>query len=373
VTLPESAAQLDCTPLHALHVELGARLVPFAGYEMPLHYGSGILWEHRHTRSQAGLFDVSHMGQLRLSGNIEALESLAPIDLSKIRPGQQRYSFLTNAEGGVIDDLMITHAGDHLHLVVNAARRAVDLAHLRTHLPADCIITDLRDRALLALQGPSAALVLARLNDGVSALSFLTTGGFALAGIECFVSRSGYTGEDGFEISLDAAHAESLARTLLQHPEVAPVGLGARDTLRLEAGLCLYGHELDESATAVEAGLGWVIAKTRRDGPKRGGFPGAERVLAELERGAKRRRVGLLPEGKTPVRDGTELWSSQGEPVGRVTSGSFSPTLNRPIAMGYVVTHCAEPGVTLTAQVRDKRVSIEVVPLPFVSHHYHRK
>ncbi|MGQ0656892.1 MAG: glycine cleavage system aminomethyltransferase GcvT [Chromatiales bacterium] len=368
----KESAPLLRTPLHALHVSLGARMAPFAGYEMPIHYGQGIVREHLHTRAAAGLFDVSHMGQIRLTGKLAALERLCPIDVTAMQPGRQRYSFFTTGSGGILDDLMVTRVGDHLLLVVNAARRREDVAHLRQHLRADCCVEELSDRALLALQGPAAAAVLARLAADTARLVFMTGAWFAIADAECFVTRSGYTGEDGFEISVPVALAEHLARALLAHPEVAPAGLGARDSLRLEAGMCLHGHDIDATTTPVEANLGWAIPPSRREGACTGGFPGSEVILPQLREGASRKRVGLIPEGRIPVREGAELLTNEGEPLGRVTSGGFSPTLNRPIAMGYVNTAASAAGTPLGTSVRSKPVAIQVARLPFVTPRYHR-
>ncbi len=365
-----AAAPAAVTPLYELHRELGAKIVPFAGYAMPLQYRSGILREHLHTRAQAGLFDVSHMGQIRLTGKLEALEHLCPIDLQTLGRGQQRYTLFTNENGGVLDDLMVSRLDGVLLLVVNAATKQSDAAHLRRYLSPECRIDELTDRALLALQGPAAVSVLSRLAPGVAALVFMSGGWFTLAGAECYVTRSGYTGEDGFEISVPNPEAEPLARALLECREVAPIGLGARDSLRLEAGMCLYGHELDSYTTPVEAGLSWAVARRRRDDPN--GFLGAEIILAQLRDGPPRRRVGLMPEGKIPVRDGAELRDADGALIGRVTSGGFSPTLGRPIAMGYVDAASAATGTELTATVRDKPVPVRVVPLPFVAPRYHR-
>jgi len=363
-------APLQRTPLFALHQELGARLVPFAGYEMPVQYPEGILAEHRHTRAGASLFDVSHMGQARLPlAAAAALERLAPVDAMGLAPGHQRYAFFTNATGGILDDWMFANAGDHLFVVVNASRKAHDLALLARH----CEIQVLSDRALLALQGPAAAQVMERLGPQAVALSFMQVAAVTLDGIPCFLSRSGYTGEDGFEISLPADDAERLARRLLAQPEVKPAGLGARDSLRLEAGLCLYGHDIDESTTPVEAALGWAIQKIRRRGGARtGGFPGAETILTQLEHGAPRSRVGLVPEGRAPLREGEALQDAQGRPVGKLTSGGFGASLDGPLAMGYVESWLACPGVELQAVVRGKPRACRVVPMPFVPHRYFR-
>ncbi|WP_119287563.1 glycine cleavage system aminomethyltransferase GcvT [Azohydromonas sediminis] len=380
------SAPLLKTPLHALHVELGARMVPFAGYEMPVNYPGGILAEHRHCRESAALFDVSHMGQVRLAGEeaAAALESLVPADIVGLAPGQQRYALFTNPAGGILDDLMVTrrvHDGaDDLLLVVNAACKDADLRHLVTNLGSRCLVQPLPERALLALQGPKAVTALSRLNPAVAALTFMTGGQFNLAahevglrGAECFVTRSGYTGEDGFEISVHRDDAEALARALLAQPEVKPAGLGARDTLRLEAGLCLYGHDIDEKTTPVEAGLAWAVAKVRRPGGARAGrYPGAETIALQLERGATIRRVGLTGLERIPVREGAVLQDRRGHKLGRVTSGTTSPTLGVPIAMGYVSVEHAQPNAEIWADVRGKLQPLKVTPLPFTPHRYHR-
>jgi aminomethyltransferase len=374
-TTDGSASALLKTPLHALHRELGARMVPFAGYDMPVQYPSGILAEHRHTRDAAGLFDVSHMGQLRLTGAdaAAALETLVPVDVIDLPPMKQRYALFTNDAGGILDDLMITRREGDLFVVVNAACKAADIAHLRARIGARCGIEVLDDRALLALQGPKAVDALKRLAPGVDELVFMTGGHFALEGADCFITRSGYTGEDGFEISVPASHAEAVARALLAQHEVKPIGLGARDTLRLEAGLCLYGHDIDTATTPVEAALTWAMQKVRRPGGARaGGFPGAEVILAQLERGAPRKRVGLLGRDKLPVREGAPLADASGKTVGKVTSGGFGPTANACIAMGYVEAAHAANGTELFAQVRDKRVPMTVSAMPFAPHRYHR-
>lgn len=367
--------ELARTPLHALHIELGARLVPFAGYEMPVQYPLGILKEHQHTRVAVGLFDVSHMGQVRLSGEhaAAALERLVPVNVQGLKPGRQRYALFTNAQGGILDDLMIANFGDYLFLVVNAACKQQDIAHLREHLSGDCAIEVLDDRALLALQGPSAAAVLGRLAPELETLTFMSVARAEIDGSDCLISRSGYTGEDGFEISVSADRAEHLARRLLAEDEVAPIGLGARDSLRLEAGLCLYGHDIDTTTTPVEAALSWAIQKVRRRGGAReGDFPGAEVILDQLEQGASRSRVGLRPTGRAPVREGAELVDGSGRVVGKVTSGGFGPTVGGPVAMGYVETSLAEPGIELAALVRGKPVSVRVTALPFVEQRYYR-
>jgi aminomethyltransferase len=366
-----AAAPLKRTPLHSLHLALGAKMVAFAGYEMPVQYPSGILGEHLHTRSQAGLFDVSHMGQLRLTGGnpAKALEALVPGDLLTLAPLRMRYTLLLNEEGGILDDLMATRVADGLSLVVNAARKEADLAHLRARLGHPTTVEMLEDRALLALQGPAAAAVLSRLCNGVSGLGFMTAMATTLAGCGCLVSRSGYTGEDGFEISLPADGAARVAEMLLAQPEVQPVGLGARDSLRLEAGLCLYGHDIDETTTPIEAGLGWTIANRRR---AEGGFPGAAIVLRQLAEGAARIRVGIRPDGRAPAREDTPIVSNAGEKLGRVTSGGFGPSVGGPIAMGYVNRSHGVDGTPLALLVRGTARSARVVRLPFVPHRYQR-
>ena len=370
------------TPLHATHLRLGARMVPFAGYDMPVQYVPGVLKEHLHTRSAAGLFDVSHMGQIALrprSGRIEdaarALEALVPADVLGLGIGRQRYTLFTNDAGGVLDDLMVSNLGDHLLLVVNAARKTADEAHLRERLSERCIIEPLTERALIALQGPRAEEALAPLAPDVRAIRFMDVRAMPVMGEPCVISRSGYTGEDGFEIGIAAAAAEALCETLLRHTAVAPIGLGARDSLRLEAGLCLYGCDLDETTTPVEAALEWTIPAARRTGGVRaGGFAGAETILQQLARGAPRRRVGLRPEGRAPVRCGAELYATEGDTtaLGRVTSGGFGVSLNAPIAMAYVPTAHSTPDTRLFAEVRGKRLPIVICPMPFVPTRYKR-
>jgi aminomethyltransferase len=365
------ASEAKQTVLHALHQELGGKIVPFAGYALPVQYPAGIMAEHKQAREAAALFDVSHMGQLRLEGadRIATLEALVPADLAGLAPGRQRYSFFTNDRGGILDDLMISNQGDWLFLVVNAACKEADIAHLQAGLEGDVTLSELTDRALIALQGPKAADVLARLAPGVQTLAFMDCKPVEVDGIACLVSRSGYTGEDGFEISVPADRAEALARRLLAEPEVAPAGLGARDSLRLEAGLCLYGHDIDETTTPVEADLVWAIQKRRRQD---GGFPGAAVVQQQLREGAPRRRVGLQPEGRAPVREGTELQNDKGEVVGRVTSGGFGPSAAAPVAMGYVAKELAAEGTPLQAMVRGKALPCRVAALPFVPHNFFR-
>jgi aminomethyltransferase len=359
------------TPLYDLHLSLGAKMVPFAGYHMPVQYASGIMAEHLHTRAAAGLFDVSHMGQVRLDGDdpAGALETLVPGDVRGLKPGRMRYSLFTNDAGGILDDLMVTAAGDHLLLIVNAARKAEDLAHLRRRLAGWARATPLDDRALLALQGPAAAAVLARLAPGASALAFMEGAAMAVDGVACFLTRSGYTGEDGFEISVPAAAAQRLAERFLAEPEVRAVGLGARDSLRLEAGLCLYGHDIDETTSVVEADLGWTIQKRRR---AEGGFPGAAAIARQLAGGARRRRVGIQPQGRAPAREGTEIVDAAGAAIGRITSGGFGPSVDGPIAMGYVAQPAAALGTAVQLMLRGTPRPARIVPLPFVPHRYHR-
>ncbi len=374
-TATAEAPGLAHTPLHALHLELGARMVPFAGYDMPVQYPAGIVAEHTACRTGAALFDVSHMGQLLLEGAdaAAALETLVPVDVQGLAVNKQRYTFFTNDAGGILDDLMITRREHDLMLVVNAACKEADTAHLQQHIGARCRITPLPDRALLALQGPLAVEALARLAPGVRALTFMTGGAFTLEGAECYLTRSGSTGEDGFEISVPAEAAERLARALLAQPEVQPAGLGARDTLRLEAGLCLYGHDIDTTTTAVEAGLTWAIQKVRRAGGDRaGGYPGATVVDAQLANGPARKRVGLVGLERVPVREGAPLVSADGRAVGRVTSGTVGPTVKQPIAMAWLETALAAPGTEVFAEVRGKRVPMRVAAMPFAPHRYHR-
>jgi aminomethyltransferase len=376
------APTLQKTPLHALHRAQGGKMVAFAGYDMPVQYGSGVLKEHLHTRAGAGLFDVSHMGQIALrpkSGKVEdaalALERLVPQDIVAVAPGRQRYAQFTNAAGGLLDDLMAANFGDHLFLVVNGACKAADEAHLRKHLADTCSIDVLADRALVALQGPKAASVLATMCPEAPAMKFMEAGPHQVDGIDCFVSRSGYTGEDGFEISIPAAKAEAVVFRLLDDPDVMPIGLGARDSLRLEAGLCLYGHDIDTTTTPVEAALEWSVQKSRRSGGARaGGFPGADVILPQFEQGASRRRVGLKPEGRAPVREGAPLFAdaASADPIGAVTSGGFAPSLNAPIAMGYLPTSQAAIGGLVFADVRGQRLPLRVSAMPFVPHNYKR-
>ncbi len=382
---PES--ELLKTPLHALHLELGARMVPFAGYSMPVQYPAGLMAEHRHTREAAGLFDISHMGQLRLSGPdaAAAFETLMPVDVIDLPAGKQRYGLLLDDQGGILDDLMFFNEGNgSLFVIVNGACKVADIAHIQQKIGQRCQVQPLPEQALLALQGPQAAATLARLSPGIERFVFMTGGAVQIGGIAAFVTRSGYTGEDGFEISVAAKDAEALARLLLAQPEVKPIGLGARNSLRLEAGLCLYGSDIDTSTTPVEASLNWAIQKVRRTGGARaGGFPGAEKILAQLTAATgaaghldhdtlKRRRVGLVALERIPVRDGTPLQSFEGQDIGQVTSGLLGPTADRPVAMGYVATAFAEPGTRVQAIVRGKPVPMEVSTLPFVPTRYYR-
>lgn len=369
------------TPLHDLHIELGARMVPFAGYSMPVQYPAGLMAEHLHTRSSAGLFDVSHMGQLRLVGAdaAAAFESLMPVDVIDLPAGKQRYGLLLNDEGGIIDDLMffnrdVANGGD-IFVIVNGACKAGDIAHIQAKIGSRCEVIPMPDMALLALQGPLAVNALQRLSPGVEKLVFMTGGNFTVAGCDCFITRSGYTGEDGFEISVPAAQADTLARALLAQPEVKPVGLGARNSLRLEAGLCLYGQDIDTTTTPVEASLNWAMQKVRRTGGARaGGFPGADKILVQLADPASlsRKRVALIASTRVPVREPAALENMDGQVVGQVTSGLLSPTLNQPIALAYVQPDYALVGTELFAMVRGKPVPMKVAPTPFVPTRYYR-
>ncbi len=370
------------TPLFSLHEELGARIVPFAGYAMPLQYPAGIMAEHLHTREHAGLFDVSHMGQVRVrsvDGDMHraalALERLVPVDVAGLKPGRQRYAFFTNDQGGILDDLMIANMGDWFLVVVNAACKAQDIALMEAGLQPDCIVEPLTNRALLALQGPEAETVLARFMPDVASMKFMDARQGTFDGVPVFVSRSGYTGEDGFEISIPSAETERVARALVDQPEVMPVGLGARDSLRLEGGMCLYGSDLDDTTTPVEGTLEWAVQKVRRKGGAReGGFPGSAVVLAQFENGASRRRVGLLPEGRAPVRHGAPLFAQAegGAQIGVVTSGAFGPQAKAPVAMGYVETAYAPEGTKIFAELRGKRVPVIVAAMPFVPARFKR-
>jgi aminomethyltransferase len=377
---PASDQPLRRTPLYDQHVALGAKMVPFAGYAMPVQYPLGILKEHLHTRSSAGLFDVSHMGQAFLIGPSHvaaaaALEALVPADIANLKPGQQRYTQLLSDAGGIIDDLMVTRSisdkdDGRLFLIVNASRKEVDYAHIASRLPSGVILLPAPERALIALQGPAAARILAPLCPEAARLGFMQTMSAPIGGLDCHISRSGYTGEDGFEISVAADRAPGLAQLLLAQEGVLPIGLGARDSLRLEAGLCLYGHDIDETTSPVEANLVWSMQKRRRG---EGGFPGAKRIQDELANGPKRRRVGIKPDGRAPAREGTEVLALLGDKLGVVTSGGFGPSVNGPVAMGYVAADRCEVGTPVNLMVRGKALAATVAPLPFVPHRYARK
>jgi glycine cleavage system T protein (aminomethyltransferase) len=378
----QKVSALRHTPLYALHLEMGARMAPFAGYDMPIHYPLGVLKEHLHTRIAAGLFDVSHMGQIalrprsgRLADAARALERAVPVDVLGLAPDRQRYAIFTNSSGGIVDDLMIGRCGEYLVLIVNASRKGVDERHLRDALSDTCTVDVLEDRTLLALQGPAAEAVLAPLSPSSASMRFMDIRPASIAGASCLVSRCGYTGEDGFEISMPARDADKVARALLADKAVTLVGLGARDSLRTEAGLCLYGCDIDESTTLVEAALGWAIPQVRRHGGARAGnFPGADVVLEQLERGATRYRVGLKPRERAPVRAGVLLYAdtSTSQSVGTVTSGTFGPSVAGPVAMGYVPSALSVPNTLLFADVRGNRLPVEVTKLPFVPHRYKR-
>jgi aminomethyltransferase len=372
-TLPDDPApkKLRTVPLDAWHRALGARMVEFAGYSMPVQY-QGVLAEHLHCRSQAALFDVSHMGQATLAGSnaAAALERLVPGDLLGLKPGRQRYTLLTNEAGGILDDLMVANpGGENLFLVVNASRREIDFTHIAANLPSGVQLHEHDDRALLALQGPAAAAVIGRIGAETAQVPFMGVAAVTLAGVGCLVSRSGYTGEDGFEISVPAESAQLVAQRILDEPEVAPAGLGARDSLRLEAGLCLYGNDIDELTSPIEADLAWVIGRRRRNAWD---FPGAAVIRDQLEHGTPRRRVGIRPDGRAPARALTEIVAGDGTEAGTVTSGGFSPTLSAPIAMGYVRKDLTADGTALHLMVRGKPLPARVVPLPFVPHRYAR-
>jgi aminomethyltransferase len=358
-------------PLNDWHLGRGARMVPFAGYSMPIQY-EGIIAEHKWTRESAGLFDVSHMGQLIVAGPEaeKGLESVLPADLAILKEGRLRYSLLLHDDGGIVDDLMATRRGDHFYVVVNGATKEGDIAYLKERLPRGVVLDHMKEQALLALQGPKAVEALARLVPGVEQLGFMTGGAFALDGAAVWISRSGYTGEDGFEISLPAERAASVAELLAAQEEVKPIGLGARDSLRLEAGLPLYGHDLDTDTTPIEADLGFAISKRRR---AEGGFAGWHRIIREIEQGPVRRRVGLAVEGRQPVREGAAVVDADGDEVGKVTSGGFSPMLEAPIAMAYVPAAMAEPGSDVRFVQRGKIFQAKVAPMPFVPHRYQRK
>lgn len=376
--MADTATDLNTTALTRIHEDLGARMVPFAGYAMPVQYPLGVLGEHNWTREHAGLFDVSHMGQGFLIGpdhetTARALEALVPADILNLKPGQQRYSMLLDEKGGIIDDLMVSRLGPSmdgtLYLVVNAGNKETDWAHIAARLPENVRVERLDDWALIALQGPQAEAVFARFCPGVADLGFMMRGVFDFQGVTVYVSRSGYTGEDGYEFAVENKHAAAVWNALLAEPEVEAIGLGARDSLRLEAGLCLHGHDIDVTTTPVEADLKWTIQKRRRE---EGGFPGAERVLAEIANGPKRLRVGIRPEGRAPAREGTEITDPAGNPVGRVTSGGFGPTVGGPVAMGYVAAEHSKPGTPVNLIVRGEPRPATVVAMPFAPHRYKR-
>ncbi len=374
--MADAQGALKKTPLFDLHNELGARMVPFAGYEMPVQYPLGVKKEHIHTREKAGLFDVSHMGQVKLRGAsaAKALEALVPVDIIDLPVGKQRYALFTNEQGGVMDDLMVTNHGDYLYVVVNAACKEQDIAHMRASLGDDVELEVMDDAALVALQGPAAAAVMARFAPDTADMVFMDARAVKVDGVECLVSRSGYTGEDGFEISIPSAEAERICRLLLGEPEVEAIGLGARDSLRLEAGLCLYGHDIDTTTTPLEASLIWAISKVRRaDGERAGGFPGADIILGQIaNKDWTRKRVGLVAEGRAPVREGAELFDADDNKIGVVTSGTFGPTAEKPVAMGYVATEFSVLETQVFASVRGKKLPMTVVKMPLVEQRYHR-
>ncbi len=373
-------SELLKTPLHDLHVSLGAKMVPFAGYDMPVQYPLGVMKEHNQTRTKAGLFDVSHMGQVRIDGApyaelAAALETMLPVNAIGLAEAKQRYGFFTNDAGGIEDDLMFANRGDHIFMVVNAACKDADIARLKSVLEPALTVTPITDRALIALQGPSAEAALATLNPAVADMKFMDVATIELAGADCWISRSGYTGEDGYEISVPNAQAVALTQKLLDHPDVEAIGLGARDSLRLEGGLCLYGHDIDTATSPVEAGLTWAIQKIRRNGGERaGGFPGADRILREFDEGASQKRVGLLPEGRAPMREGVELFETADSQtaMGRITSGGFGPTVGHPVAMGYLAIAHTEIGTTVYGDLRGKRLPMKVVKMPFTPANFKR-
>ncbi|WP_419835122.1 glycine cleavage system aminomethyltransferase GcvT [Endozoicomonas atrinae] len=371
-----SAESLKKTPLYDLHLTQGAKMVPFAGYEMPVQYPSGVKTEHLHTRNKAGVFDVSHMGQLRLSGDgaDHFLESLVPVDIVDLPVGKQRYAVFTNDAGGILDDLMVTRYADCLYLVVNAACKEQDTQHLQSHLPEGVTLERLNDRALIAIQGPMAAEVMQRHVPDVADMVFMDSRQLSIDGAPCFISRSGYTGEDGFEISIPEQDAERISRMLLDHPEVELIGLGARDSLRLESGLCLYGHDIDVNTTPVEASLIWAISKNRRhDGERAGGFPGAVKILKQIEtKQVETKRIGLIGSSRAPVREGADLVDAQGQSIGRVTSGTFGPSVEAPVAMALINANYATLGTEVYALVRGKKLPMTVSKMPFIEQRYYR-
>ncbi len=372
--------ELNRTPLYDLHVALGAKMVPFAGYDMPVQYALGVMKEHLHCRAQAGLFDVSHMGQVILRGaSYEAIagafEALVPMDVLGLGEDRQRYGLFTNEGGGIEDDLMFANRGDHLFVVVNAACKAADIARMKAALEPDVTVEVITDRALIALQGPAAEAALARLSGAVAEMTFMDVATVELCGAECWVSRSGYTGEDGYEISIPETQAEAVTKALLDMDEVEPIGLGARDSLRLEAGLCLYGNDIDATTSPIEGGLIWAIQKVRRaDGARSGGFPGVDRIFGDMAEGVARKRVGLVPQGRAPMRAGTPIFAAAegGEAIGEVTSGGFGPTFEGPVAMGYVGAAEAAVGTELFGEVRGKRMPVTVAKMPLVPANFKR-
>jgi aminomethyltransferase len=364
------------TPLYDLHLELGGKMVPFAGYDMPVQYPLGVKKEHIHTREASGLFDVSHMGQVKLVGAnaAQALEKLVPVDIMDLPLGKQKYAFFTNQQGGIMDDLMVANYGDYLYVVVNAACKEQDIAHMRANLGDDVSVEVLEDRALIAIQGPQTAAALGRIQPALQNMVFMDTQLIAIDGVDCFVSRSGYTGEDGYEISIPASDTLRLVKLFLAQPEIEAIGLGARDSLRLESGLCLYGHDIDTTTTPLEASLIWAISKNRRtDGERAGGFPGSEIILNQIiNKDWTRKRVGLLGEGRAPIREGAELFNEAGDKIGVITSGSYGPTIGKPVAMGYVATAYSSLDTKIFAEVRGKKLAMIVSRAPFIEQRYFR-
>ena len=374
------AQGLKKTPLYELHRELGAKLTEFAGYEMPVQYSLGILGEHQHTRTKAGLFDVSHMGQIILRGSSYqetalAFERAIPMDVLGLKVGRQRYGFLTTDGGGILDDLMFSNREDHIFVVLNAACKDSDIFHLRTLLEPEISIEVIENRALIALQGPASETVLSEFNSQISAMKFMDVETLSIAGAECWISRSGYTGEDGFEISIPSSAAEAITRSILSKQEVEFVGLGARDSLRLEAGLCLYGHDIDEETTPVEASLTWAIQKARKiNGERANGFLGDEIIIQQLDTGTYRKRVGFLPQTRAPMREGVEIYETESskEVVGKITSGGYGPTVGHPVAMGYINSEYVDSNYNLFGELRGKRVPVKIAQLPFVPLNFKR-
>ncbi|WP_028471421.1 glycine cleavage system aminomethyltransferase GcvT [Neptunomonas japonica] len=370
------SGDLNKTALFDLHVELGAKMVPFAGYEMPVQYPLGVKKEHLHTRTQAGLFDVSHMGQVKLTGTnaAAALETLVPVDIIDLPVGKQRYALFTNTDGGIMDDLMVANYGDWIYVVVNAACKEQDIAHMRANLGDGIELEVLDDRELIAIQGPTAAAALARIQPEVASMVFMDSREISIDGVDCIISRSGYTGEDGYEISIPSADTDRLVRLFLDQPEIEAIGLGARDSLRLESGLCLYGHDLDNSTTPLEGSLIWAISPCRRaTGERAGGFPGADKILDQItNKNWTRKRVGLLGEGRAPIREGAELFDAEGNKIGIVTSGTYGPTIEAPVAMGYVETAFSKLDTQVFAEVRGKKLPMSVSRMPFIEQRYFR-